>query len=48
VLGQKYTILQSTLATNLHDKADEDLSAVDNIAVIFSALCNCCDSVVLF
>jgi len=29
-------------------KTDEDLSAVDNIAVICSALCDCCDSVVLF
>ena len=45
LVRQKYTILQSTLPINLI-ACDEDVSAVDKIVTVCSALCNCCDSVV--
>ena len=48
LLRQKYTILESTLPINMImcDK-DADNSMIDKIVVICSALCNCCESVVL-
>ena len=48
VLRQKYSILQSTLPINMIKSDGEDISAVDKIVVVCSALCNCCDSVVPF
>ena len=47
LVRQKYRILQSTLPINMI-KCDNDLSAVDKIATICCALCNCCDLVVPF
>ena len=48
-LRQKYTILQSTLPINLIMSDDNcELSLIDKIVTVCSALCNCCDSVVPF
>ena len=47
VLRQKYTILESTLAINMIMCDDKtQISMIDKIVIVCSALCNCCESVV--
>jgi len=48
LVRQKYTILQSTLPINLIASGEgENVSVIDKIVTVCSALCNCCDSVVV-
>ena len=49
LVRQKYTILQSTLPINLimcNEEEETSTIHVDKIAIICSALCGCCESVV--
>ena len=49
LLRLKYKILRATLPINLiMCEAEDELSAVDKIVTVCSALCNCCESVVPF
>ena len=48
MVRQKYMILQSILPINFIMCDSENISCIDKIVVICSALCNCCDSVVSF
>lgn len=52
MLRQKYKILSSTLPINLvmndPDCIDDDISMIDKIVIVCSALCNCCDSIIPF
>lgn len=49
VLRQKYTILESTLAINMiRCNKQTEMSMIDKIVTVCSALCNCCESVVPF
>lgn len=51
MLRQKYRILSSTLPVNLimcDPDCPEEVSTIDKIVVICSALCNCCDSIINF
>ena len=48
MIRQKYMILESTLPISmLACDETETMSTIDKILIICSALCNCCDSVVL-
>ena len=48
LLRRKYTLLSSTVPIRLIKKCSDDsgMTTLDKIAVIGSALCNCCDSIV--
>lgn len=47
LVRQKYTILQSTLPVNLIACSEgETVSVIDKIITVYSALCNCYNSVV--
>ena len=49
LLIQKFKILSSTLPVNLAMcQPKQELSMIDKIVVVSTALCNCCESVVSF
>ena len=49
LVRRKYKILQSILPTDyLANKDDNGITVIDKIALVCCALCNVCDSVVLF
>ena len=49
LVRRKYKFLQSILPTDyLANKDDNGITVIDKIALVCCALCNVCDSVVLF
>ena len=49
LVRQKYTILQSTLPINMiMCKGDTEVSTIDKVAFVACALCNHCESIILF
>jgi len=48
IIRQKFSILHATLPISIVASSDGGVSFIDKIVTVGCALCNCCDSVVLF